>query len=336
MKKLSNLSRFAIGVSSLFIIITYFVPVWRIDLFAPQYPEGLVMKIWLSKLSGDVDIINGLNHYIGMGKIKAEMFPEFSYLVYAVGLYILLALFIAFTGSRKMLHAYFGLSLILALLVLYDFYKWGYHYGHELDPHAPIKVPGMSYQPPIIGHKQLLNFDAYSMPDIGGWIFISFGAIVFFVGLFDWRASRRKITSAVLALIPPLIFLTSCSNDFKPVNYGKDECDNCKMTIVDKKFAVEILSVKGKAFMFDDLICAKQFAEGGKIPAMEIQDIFVNNFNKPGEFLNLNESFAATSESLGSPMGGNMATFATEEEVMRFIGSHGGTSVTSKSIIKTE
>src|SRR5436853_2985131 len=136
------------------------------------------MKIWLAKLSGDVDIINGLNHYIGMAKIKASMFPEFNYLTYAVAVYILLALLIAFTGNRRSLYMYLGLSVLLGCLVLFDFYKWGYHYGHELDPQAPIKVPGMAYQPPIIGHKKMLNFDAYSMPDIGGWIFAGFGAIV--------------------------------------------------------------------------------------------------------------------------------------------------------------
>ena len=336
MKKLSNLSRIAIGVSSLFLIATYFVPVWRIDLFAPQYPEGLVMKIWLNKLSGDVDVINGLNHYIGMGKIKAEMFPEFGYLIYAVAAYLLLALLIAFTGSKKILHVYLGLSVILALLVLYDFYKWGYHYGHELDPHAPIKVPGMAYQPPVIGHKKMLNFDAYSMPDVGGWIFIGFGIIIFTTAFFDCRASRRKINSAVLAMIPAVLLLTSCTDGFKPINYGKANCDNCKMTIVDKKFAVEILSVKGKAFMFDDLICAKQFVDGGKITTKEIKNVFVNNFNKPGEFINLNEAFVATSETIKSPMGGNMATFATDVEAMRFTESHGGNSVAPQSIIKTE
>jgi copper chaperone NosL len=97
MNKLSNISRWIIGISSLFIIAVFFVPVWRIDLFAPQYPEGLTMKIWLSKLSGDVEIINGLNHYIGMAKIKESMFPEFNYLSYAVAVFF----FFAFVNSIK-------------------------------------------------------------------------------------------------------------------------------------------------------------------------------------------------------------------------------------------
>jgi copper chaperone NosL len=54
--------------------------------------------------------------------------------------------------------------------VLADMYKWGYEYGHTLDPKAAIKVEGMSYQPPLIGYKELLNFIAYSGPDTGSWI----------------------------------------------------------------------------------------------------------------------------------------------------------------------
>lgn len=337
MNKLRSVSRWIIAVSSLFIIVAFFTPVWRIDLFAPQYPEGLTMKIWLAKLSGDVDIINGLNHYIGMGKIDASMFPEFSYLPYAVAVYILLALFVAFNGSRKSLYSYFCLSILLGLLVLYDFYTWGYHYGHDLNHDAPIKVPGMSYQPPVIGHKKLLNFDAYSMPDIGGWVFTGFVAIVAGVVFFEWKASRKKITSLVPAIaITFMVILISCTGGFKPINYGKDECDNCRMTIMDKKFAAEILSHKGKAYKFDDLVCAKQFVENKKIDSKAIADILVNNYNNPGEFIKLKESFMVSNEWLKSPMNGNMAAFSASEEAQRFIGTHGGDSLAPQSIIKTD
>ena len=188
MKKLSAASRVIIAITSLAIIAAYFVPVWRIDLFAPQYPEGLVMKIWLKTLTGDVDIINGLNHYIGMKKISVEMFPEFSFLIYVVGAFILYGLIIAFTGSRKILFSYLVVAAISGLLPLYDFYKWGYDYGHNLNPDAPIKVPGMAYQPPVIGHKKLLNFDAYSMPDVGGYIIIT----VVFIAAVIWFLEFRK------------------------------------------------------------------------------------------------------------------------------------------------
>ena len=192
MNKLSPLSRILLAFLSLAIVVAYFVPVWRIDLFAPQYPEGLVMQIWLSKLSGDVDIINGLNHYIGMKKISVEMFPEFTYLVYVVGVFIIYGLAIAITGSRKLLFSYLLVSVVGGALAMYDFYQWGYDYGHNLNPDAPIKVPGMGYQPPLLGHKKLLNFDAYSMPDKGGYIVIAAVCVAALIWFIEFRR-RSKV-----------------------------------------------------------------------------------------------------------------------------------------------
>ena len=191
MQKLSGLSRVIIALCSLAIIASYFVPIWRIDLFAPQYPEGLMMNIWFHKLTGDVDIINGLNHYIGMKKISADMFPEFTYLIYVVAAFIIYGLLIAITGSRKLLFSYLVVSALGGVLAIYDFYQWTYDYGHHLSPDAPIQVPGMSYQPPIIGHKQLLNFDAFSMPDVGGYIVSGSVVIVGIVWFIEWRKHKK-------------------------------------------------------------------------------------------------------------------------------------------------
>lgn len=187
MKKLNHTSRLLIAIGSLVLIAVYFLPFWSIYLIAPQYPEGLSMQIWLYQISGQVEIINGLNHYIGMKHIKAEMFPEFRFLPYVFAVYILMGLLVAATGSKKFLMAYLGLLVIGAVAALGDFYMWGYDYGHNLDPTAAIQVPGLSYQPPLLGHKKLLNFDAYSYPDTGGWIVIAVVALFFIVLFFQWR-----------------------------------------------------------------------------------------------------------------------------------------------------
>src|SRR5687768_16135578 len=153
MKKMSNTSRIFIAIGSLALIIMFFVPAWSIYLIAPQYPEGLSMQIWLNKITGQVEIINGLNHYIGMKHIEASMFPEFKYLFYVLGFFILFGLVVAITGNRKLLLAYLIMSFLGGIAAMIDFYIWGYKYGHDLDPKAAIQVPGLSYQPPLIGHK---------------------------------------------------------------------------------------------------------------------------------------------------------------------------------------
>ncbi|MDP2043528.1 MAG: hypothetical protein Q8S14_11330 [Algoriphagus sp.] len=170
MKSLNFSNRIMILLAALLIIPAYFTPLWQISLWAPQYPEGLNMKIWIDHLSGNVDQINGVNHYIGMRHIGDEMFPEFGFLIYIIGGLIALGIIAFLIGKRWSLYTFFGLMTLFGLAVLADMYQWGYKYGHNLDPKAAIKVEGMSYQPPLIGYKELLNFLAYSGPDTGSWI----------------------------------------------------------------------------------------------------------------------------------------------------------------------
>lgn len=190
---LKPLSRTIIVASALLMMSAYFVPLWQILMWAPQYPEGLEMKIWINTLSGDVKIISALNHYIGMKHIEVSMFPEFKYMIYLVGVLIGTGLLAALINKRFMVLIYVLLIVAAGLAALVDFYLWGYEYGHNLDPTAPIVVPGMSYQPPLIGTKVLLNFTAFSGPDIGGWLFMAAGVMAAGVFIYEWYVGRKKL-----------------------------------------------------------------------------------------------------------------------------------------------
>lgn len=172
MTPLKPISRVLVALAALLMVSAYFVPLWQILMWAPQYPEGLEMDIWINNITGDVKIISALNHYIGMKHIEVEMFPEFTYMIYIVGFLIGFGLLAAIINRRIMVWSFMGLLALTGIAALVDFWLWGYDYGHNLDPTAAIVVPGMSYQPPLIGTKQLLNFTAFSGPDIGGWIFV--------------------------------------------------------------------------------------------------------------------------------------------------------------------
>ena len=192
MKKLTPLSRIVVAIGALSLIVGYFVPLWRILMWAPQYPEGLAMKIWINNITGDVRIISALNHYIGMQHIEVSMFPEFDYLIYILGFLIAMGLLTALINRRFMLVTFLALVVAGGTGALVDFYLWGYDYGHNLDPHAPIIVPGMVYQPPLVGTKQLLNFTAFSGPDVGGWIFMAAGGLIVLALVYELY-HRRKI-----------------------------------------------------------------------------------------------------------------------------------------------
>lgn len=185
--KLDLLPKILVIISGLALIAVLFVPLWQIELEAPQYPEGLVLKMYPDKLGGNVEVINGLNHYIGMKTLHASNFIEFTVLPYIIMFFAASCFLVAIINRRKWLVALLFTFILFGIISMIDFYRWNYNYGHDLDPNAPIQVPGMSYQPPIIGYKQLLNFGAYSIPDIGGWIFIGVGLLLLIAVIFQFR-----------------------------------------------------------------------------------------------------------------------------------------------------
>lgn len=183
-------SRILILILALSLIVVYIVPLWNISLEAPQYPEGLGMQIWLSKITGDLKTINGLNHYIGMKTIQPDSIQELKLMPYIIGFIIFIGLLVFLFNKKSLLLSWIILIIITGIIGMYDFWSWEFDYGHNLDPTAAIIVPGMNYQPPLIGSKQLLNFTATSMPDIGGMIIFAAGIIAILVLIYEFKFNK--------------------------------------------------------------------------------------------------------------------------------------------------
>jgi copper chaperone NosL len=331
---MTTISRIMIGIAALALAAVYFVPFWSIYLIAPQYPEGLSMQIWLYKLTGDVEIINGLNHYIGMKHIKAEMFPELNYLVYVVAAFIVLGITIAIRPGRKLLLAYILLFAAGGAIALFDFYNWGYDYGHDLDPKAAIQVPGLTYQPPLIGHKKLLNFDAFSYPDTGAWIAIAVVTVFAFVWFVEWRKNKKShMHSLAIYPLAAILLFTSCNPAPESINLGKDACEECKMTIVDPKFGAEIVTRKGRVYKFDDVHCIAEFLERRGVELSEIdQTLFVDYEGEHG-FIKVKDAEFVISSSFNSPMSGNAAAFKNKDAADKTSATIEGSRVTNWSTL---
>lgn len=176
------------------LVLVYFTPLWYIRLTAPQYRDGLSMSIWLYKITGggefDLQNINLLNHYVGMKKIDAAMFPEFSIMPYILAFMIFGAL-VSFFFSRLVM-VYLGiLNFTLAAVAgLYDFWRWEYDYGHSLDPDAALQLPGLSFQPPLLACKQLMNFTACSWPHLGAFILLGAGILLGYIAYAEFREKQ--------------------------------------------------------------------------------------------------------------------------------------------------
>ena len=312
------------------LVYTIFIPLWRIDLNAPQYPEGLRLLIYPAKLAGNVDIINGLNHYIGMKTLHSEDFFEFTLLPYFIGFFATVFIITGILARKRMLYVLLVLFICFGILAMYDFWRWEYHYGHDLNPEAAIIVPGMAYQPPLIGFKQLLNFGAYSIPDKGGWIFLGAGMALLLSTVMTWLGSRKLAIKKNLATMLTLLMvlsLASCNTGPELIKKGTDTCQFCKMTVSDDRFGAEIVTHKGRIFKFDDIHCLATFLKTGAVSAGDIKDIYFTDFCNGHGLINEKNSSLLKSDALKSPMGGNTAAFSNLDSLKKMQQLFSGTPI---------
>jgi hypothetical protein len=175
--------------AALLLLPVYVLPLWRMTMFAPQYPNGLRLEIYSHKLEGgnggqDVREINLLNHYIGMKDLSAADFTEFKWMPFVVGMLALLFLRAPIHGKMSSLLDVFVLFLYFGLYSLWSFGYKLYRYGHDLSPEAAVKVD--PFMPPLFGHKALANFEVYSYPAAGSYFLLAVAALLSLAVVWAW------------------------------------------------------------------------------------------------------------------------------------------------------
>ena len=182
-----------IWVAALVLLPVFFLPVlpiWIMKLWAPQYREGLTLAIYSNTIKGDLQSINTLNHYVGMKHITPDDFREFRFLPQALTGFGLLALIAALFNRRWIAMLGWIAFSVFAIYMFNDYAQWLWHYGHDLDPRAPIKLP--LFTPPLIGYSRMANFRVLSVPGPGTFLL----GIAWLLGplaiLAELRPSRRE------------------------------------------------------------------------------------------------------------------------------------------------
>ncbi|MEO8563412.1 MAG: nitrous oxide reductase accessory protein NosL [bacterium] len=307
------------ALAALLVLGTFFVPLWRIQLHAPQYPEGLGMLIRLNTITGmkppDLDNINGLNHYIGMKTIDPTAIPVLTVMPWVAGGLALVALLAALTGVRVLLAGWLAAFALAGAAGMFEFYRWSYDYGHNLAPDAIIKVPGMTYQPPLIGSKALLNFVADSWPATGGWLAAAafvLGALALWLGRRSSAgvaATRSGVRGAapVVAVMLVAALLGCTTNDPAPIAYGRADCDVCRMRITDQRFGGELVSQTGKVHQFDSIECLANYTAASSSPP---RSLWVSDFEHPGTLLPVSRARFIRRAGPSAGMGANLLAVA--------------------------
>lgn len=117
----------------------------------------------------------------------------------------------------------------------------------------------------------------------------------------------------VIIMLLTTLLLASCETGFDPIDYGHDACAHCKMTIIDKRYASETVTKKGKVYKFDDIICLRKYMSDNNFPTDGLL-IFVADYSNPdGKFLEAKHAMYIHHEIFKSPMNGGYAAFAKSE-----------------------
>ncbi|ABS24463.1 hypothetical protein [Anaeromyxobacter sp. Fw109-5] len=185
--------------AALLLLPTYFLPLWNLTMFAPQYQGGLRLDIYSYKLEGgnegqDLKEINLLNHYIGMRDLREDDFREFQWMPFVIGVLALLFLRAIVMGRLLDLVDSTVLFAWFAGFSGWSFAYKLYRYGHDLAPTAPVKVD--PFMPPLFGGTQLANFEVYSYPAAGSYALLAAGLALVAALLLAARAALREARAA--------------------------------------------------------------------------------------------------------------------------------------------
>ncbi len=100
-----------------------------------------------------------------------------------------------------------------------------------------------------------------------------------------------------------IVILVACSPEPEAINFGHDNCEYCKMTIMDPKFGAELVTEKGKVYKFDAIECMMDYMYDDDFTKDKIALYLINTFNNPGELFDATIASYLISDNLPSPMG---------------------------------
>jgi len=190
--------------------------------------------------------------------------------------------------------------------------------------------------PPLVGYKQLLNFGAYSVPDMGGWIFVGIGAVLLLLVIAEWRIYRKvkpvSLHAKAVAATISFVLLAGCSPGPEALKIGKDNCSFCKMTISDNRYGAELITRKGKIYKFDDSHCLMSFIQSKTVEKKDLDKVYLADFMSDHTLIKAEDALLLQSDFFNGPMNGHIAAFSSEDNMKKIAQQYNGNVITWKQL----
>ena len=135
---------------------------------------------------------------------------------------------------------------------------------------------------------------------------------------------RLKVSLKFILLLT-LGFLAACKPEGKPIAYGEDKCEFCRMSIVDNQFGCEVVTQKGKVYKFDAVECMVNYLDQRVEDESKIKLILTNAFDSPGSLTPAEDCYYLNSKNMPSPMGMYINPFVDNSEAITYQKENSGT-----------
>jgi hypothetical protein len=181
-------------LAALLLVVSVFVPYWSMTMYAPQYPKGLRVDVYVNQLAGDVSEIDALNHYLGMPPLDEGGRLERSVSVIALvtlGLLLTAGVFVHNQWAAVLALPALGYPFVF----LADLWYILYTYGHSIDPTSPLGGAIEPFTPPLFGAGAIGQFNTVAEAGPGLWLAAT-AVLVVLLGLWFHRAAYKPIVDA--------------------------------------------------------------------------------------------------------------------------------------------
>jgi hypothetical protein len=181
-------------LAAVLLMVSIFQPYWRMTMYAPQYPKGLTVDVYVNRLDGDVREVDQLNHYLGMPPLDEGGRLERSLSVFAViafGLLLMAAVFVHNRWAGVLALPILGYPLVF----IADLWWILYQYGHSIDPESALGGAVEPFTPPIVGEGSVGQFMTVAGFESGFYLALAAAGVIL-LGLWFHRAAYKPIVDA--------------------------------------------------------------------------------------------------------------------------------------------
>lgn len=143
-----------------------------------------------------------------------------------------------------------------------------------------------------------------------------------------------RIKNFILVISLITILISACSKGPQPINYGEDECEFCKMMVMDKRYGAELVTDKGKIYFFDSIECLVGYLDNKKLNNNNYSSVWVGNYANPRNLIDASKAIYLKNDELRSPMGLNVLAVESVEQYESIFNQYGGKQLNFKDLFE--